>query len=610
MPDNNIENTLERSAHTFHIPVMGTGFTIDTPLRVAKYGISSVMSIGDDILIEKMRKFHCDKNDLPYEEIHLHERDHRHMRITAYLNLIGALVKKQVKALQQEPFEEGSEITRYYEMLPDSPLKDKYLEMLTTYKPDVRLQMQNELRQLAVPGNLDVNIMTKIDSEMYHGREKLPAEYAVAQSSLRGFAESDLSSSIVLSAGMNRRLFNYMATFDDFFPDENNVLKKRITLKVSDFRSAAIQGKLLAKIGLWVSEYRIESGLNCGGHAFASKGYLMGPILEEFQKKKEELMETLRTGCNKALQAIGRTQINSSHEARITVQGGIGTADEDKYLRKYYEVDGTGWGTPFLLVPEIVNVDDAHLQKLMAATDEDAFLSNSSPLGVPFWNLRTTASEENRRKRIEKGKPGSPCPKGYLVSNTEFTEVPICHASRNYQKRKLKQLAESDMTDKARAGIEELVMAKSCICLDLAGAVLVKNGINPEASPAICCGPGIVNYSKIATLEEMVSHIYGRLSILNSSDRPNMFIKELRLYVDHLRQEIEENSQGLLNRTAKYFAEFRLNLQDGIEHYRLQADRIGREQRERFMHELEAMARELENILPDSSQIISVEGAA
>ena len=29
-----------RSAHTFHIPVMGTGFTIDTPLRVAKYGIS------------------------------------------------------------------------------------------------------------------------------------------------------------------------------------------------------------------------------------------------------------------------------------------------------------------------------------------------------------------------------------------------------------------------------------------------------------------------------------------------------------------------------------------------------------------------------------------
>jgi len=30
--------------HSFHIPVMGTGFTIDTPLKVARYGISSVIS--------------------------------------------------------------------------------------------------------------------------------------------------------------------------------------------------------------------------------------------------------------------------------------------------------------------------------------------------------------------------------------------------------------------------------------------------------------------------------------------------------------------------------------------------------------------------------------
>ena len=43
-----------RSAHTFHIPVMGTGFTIDTPLRVAKYGITTVISLVDDLLIEQM----------------------------------------------------------------------------------------------------------------------------------------------------------------------------------------------------------------------------------------------------------------------------------------------------------------------------------------------------------------------------------------------------------------------------------------------------------------------------------------------------------------------------------------------------------------------------
>ena len=39
-----------KNKHTFHIPVMGTGFTIDTPIKVAKYGISSVVSLVDDII--------------------------------------------------------------------------------------------------------------------------------------------------------------------------------------------------------------------------------------------------------------------------------------------------------------------------------------------------------------------------------------------------------------------------------------------------------------------------------------------------------------------------------------------------------------------------------
>ena len=39
------------SGHTFHNPVMGLAFTIDTPVKVARYGISSVISIVDDILL-------------------------------------------------------------------------------------------------------------------------------------------------------------------------------------------------------------------------------------------------------------------------------------------------------------------------------------------------------------------------------------------------------------------------------------------------------------------------------------------------------------------------------------------------------------------------------
>ena len=54
---------------------------------------------------------------------------------------------------------------------------------------------------------------------------------------------------------MNPRLYGYIAHFDDFFPDANGYIKKKIILKVSDYRSAIIQGKFLAKKGLWISEY-------------------------------------------------------------------------------------------------------------------------------------------------------------------------------------------------------------------------------------------------------------------------------------------------------------------------------------------------------------------
>ena len=40
--------------HSFHIPVLGLGYSIDTPVKVARFGISSVISINNllaDILI-------------------------------------------------------------------------------------------------------------------------------------------------------------------------------------------------------------------------------------------------------------------------------------------------------------------------------------------------------------------------------------------------------------------------------------------------------------------------------------------------------------------------------------------------------------------------------
>ncbi|MDD4869282.1 MAG: hypothetical protein PHR77_01885 [Kiritimatiellae bacterium] len=582
--------------HTFHIPVMGTGFTIDTPLKVGKYGISSVVSLVDDTLIEQMRKFHCGKSGEPYQAIANNDEDARARRITAYLNLLDLLLGHQVTALRASPFEKGSEITRYFDLLPDCQAKTVYKDMLSTADEKARSTKQNDLRKMVTPGKIDVNIMTKLDRAIYKNGEKLPLEFNDSMAALRGFAKSTLSSSIIFSAGMNQHLYTYAANFPDFFPNADLAPRKKITLKVSDFRSALIQGKFLAKRGLWVSEFRIESGLNCGGHAFATKGYLMGPILEEFKQKRDELIETLHSMYNASRVNLKLVPLEKPLDVRITAQGGIGTFEEDQLLLNYYEIESTGWATPFLLVPEVTNVDKEHLARLSAATEKEVYLSESSPLGVPFWNLRNSGSEEARRERILAGKPGSACPKGHLVSNTEFTKTPVCLAARIYQQLKLDELRKKIMSKEESFVREAKIVVKSCICHDLGGGVRLKNGIDTDSTPAICCGPNIANFSKIASLEEMINHIYGRANLLTNHERVHMFIQELKLYIEHLRKEAEEFSQGLATKTPKYFDEFKENLLAGIEYYRTFAKQAVAEKRERFLTDLAILQKQLELI--------------
>ena len=78
--------TVNQSIHTFHIPVMGLAYTIDSPIRVAQYGIDSVISIMDDELIEKMNAFYREKFNKPYQEITQKIHDNRAKRSTSCLN--------------------------------------------------------------------------------------------------------------------------------------------------------------------------------------------------------------------------------------------------------------------------------------------------------------------------------------------------------------------------------------------------------------------------------------------------------------------------------------------------------------------------------------------
>lgn len=591
-------NAVAQSPHSFHIPVMGTGFMIDAPLRVAKYGISSVISLVDDVLIEQMRRFHCQREGEPYIAIESAEEDSRARRITAYLNLLDRLVQCQSRALQASPFEPGSEITRYYEMLPDGPLADDYRAMLATKNAQERASRQERLRLLALPGSIDANIMVKGDRDNYRSGEKLPPRYSDASAALRGFARSTLTSSIIFSAGTNTRLYSYAAEFPDFFPDADGHLKKKIILKVSDFHSAVVQGKFLAKRGLWVSEYRVESGLNCGGHAFATKGLLMGPVLAEFQERRDELIAQLHDVYSKSLHSRGHAIPVIPLAVRITAQGGIGTAEEDRLLREYYRVDGTGWGSPFLLVPEVTNLDEEHRRKLCDAKDGDVYLSDSSPFGLPFWNLRTSASEDSRRRRIDEGHPGSACFKGYVkLFDTEFTETPICTASREYQKQKLAQIEKADIPETQRAAMREGVLAKSCICHDLAGTATRDNGIDAASTPAVCPGPNIVHFSRIATLEEMVGHIYGRLSLLNGRNRSHVFLRELELNIDYIRGELAKQRLGVCPMPPAHFREFIGNLRAGIDYYRQYARRLAGADYNGFVATLDDLQKSAQSLL-------------
>ena len=598
-------STIPNTPHTFHIPVMGLGYTIDTPVKVAHFGISSVVSIIEDELVERMREFHCRQAGEAYAPIPKPELDHRALRITAYLDLLQRIVDRNVETLRQAPFEPGSNITKYFEMLPEGNLeKAMYDQMMVMEEESKRQSYQDELRRTVRAGSIDVNIMAKIDPQRYTKEgEALPAEYADAMAAFRGFAKSTLSGSVVLSAGYNPRLYAYIAQFPDFLPDAQGRLKKKVILKVSDLRSAKVQGKILAKKGVWVSEYRIESGLNCGGHAFATDGILLGPILEEFKNEREAMGEEIAAMCNKALAEGGQPTFAAPPVVRVTVQGGVGTAQEDSFLHTYYEVDGTGWGSPFLLVPEATNVDEVTLQQLTKAKPEDYYLSWASPLGIPFHNFRHSTSEAQRMTRIVKNRPGSPCYKDYLSSDTEFTATPICTASRQYQDLKIKQLKALGLDEKRYARELERITAKDCLCEGLGASALLKEGMTPAhklEAVAICPGPNLAYFSRIVPLSTMVDHIYGRMSLLNENLRSHMFVNELVLYVKYLQREIDQVRDDITEKQLKYFEKFRTNLLEGIEYYHQLIPALsthGMTELDAFKSDLEHHASSLRNLL-------------
>ena len=564
--------TSAKQLHTFHIPVMGLAYTIDSPIRVGKYGISSVISIMDDDLIEKMNAFYSAKFEIPYHEITQKIHDYRALRITSYLNLVDKIVKEKFENLKTEIVESKIALENYIAILPNkSEIKkglENFLENGFEFKENVKQYIENNI----YPGDIDVNIMTKLDKDNFEKDEQLPIEFNDAHAALRGFVNSNLESSVVLSAGMNPRLYSYFENFSSFFPDLNNHLKKKITLKVSDFRSAMIQGNFLAKKGLWVSEYRIESGLNCGGHAFATDGFLLGPILEEFKSKKDQLIQSAYELMTKALAQKEMHVPEKPLNLKITVQGGVGTSEEHAFLLDHYEVDSVGWGTPFLLVLEATSVDKATRELLIKAKEEDLYLSHVSPLGIPFNTLRGTTNELFKQKRIDESKAGSSCPKRFLALSKELDAKGICTSSKKYQDIKLAELeAQKDTLSEENFKRKSFsITEKACLCVGLANASYLENDIKIKGQAQgviICPGPNMAYFDQEVSLSKMIQHIYGNANVLQNTHRPNMFVKELIMYVDYFKKEILDISNEITAAQIKKLNAFKSNLLDGIYYY-------------------------------------------
>ena len=114
------------------------------------------------------------------------------------------------------------------------------------------------------------------------------------------------------------------------------------------------------------------------------------------------------------------------------------------------------------------------------------------------------------------------------------------------------------------------ITEKSCLCVGLANASYLENEIpikGQQQGVVICPGPNLAYFDKEVSLSQMAQHIYGGLSVLSDAYRPNMFVKELKMYVDYLRNDIANFTDDLSAKNVKKWSAFKSNLLDGIVYY-------------------------------------------
>ncbi|MFD2432952.1 hypothetical protein ACFSO9_04985 [Mesonia maritima] len=83
----------------------------------------------------------------------------------------------------------------------------------------------------------------------------------------------------------------------------------------------------------------------------------------------------------------------------------------------------------------------------------------------------------------------------------------------------------------------------------------------------ICPGPNMAYFDKEVSLAKMIQHIYGNASVLSPVNRSHVFINELKMYVNYLKNEIEATSEEISAKHLKKWERFKVNLTSGIAYY-------------------------------------------
>ncbi|CAN0599254.1 unnamed protein product, partial [Ectocarpus sp. 12 AP-2014] len=187
-----------------------------------------------------------------------------------------------------------------------------------------------------------------------------------------------------------------------------------------------------------------------------------------------------------------------------------------------------------------------------------------------FHSLVGNTKDVEKAKRIAEGKPGSPCPKKFVALNKDFKEKGLCTASRQYQAAKLKELESQELPKSEFEYQYNKITEKSCTCVGLGTAALLAYNLDTREEGegvSICPGPNMAYFSKVTSLAEMIDHVYGRMNVMSRTDRPNMFIKELQIYLQYYQEQIEELKRNSTEKQRKKLITFGANLLDGIVYY-------------------------------------------